>query len=178
MTGTQIKTLAETFVDDTIDANNALAWINECQISDLGEDAKATDSVTIAVTNTSTWYNLPADFIAVSDIEDSSGNEYQGTYRIRSGQILFPVEKTFVLHYYKMPTELTALTETPEAHILLHRPMALFVASRHRALEADADAEELADSVRLMNEYQIKKRKAITQINSSEWGGLPRIEVV
>jgi hypothetical protein len=56
MTGTQIKELAETHVDDTIDDSDALRWINECTGLDLGTEAQFIKTSTVAVTDAISFY--------------------------------------------------------------------------------------------------------------------------
>ena len=162
MTGEQIKALAESLVDDTIDSLNALAWLNECLISDLGEEARQEAGAVVAAVSTSDWYDLPPDIIAVSEIEDAAGNSYGGAYRVRNGKIRFYTAGTYTVWYARRPAEMTTLTAAPEAHVLLHRPMALFLAARFKSREDD----ENPDAARLMNEYREKKRHALQQIDS------------
>lgn len=174
MTGTQIKALAETHVDDTIEDADALLWLNECQIEDLGVDARVLESAEIVVTSTTTWYDLPVDFLAMNEIETSTGAEYTGSYKIRGGKIRFSTTGTFTLWYYKIPAELTALTETPEAHILLHRPLALFLAARFKSMDDD----ENPDAARLMRDYEHKKNHALYQIDNPRLDGTAAIKEV
>lgn len=162
MTGEQIKALANSFVDDTLDNLDALGWLNECLIGDLGAEARLTGSAVINAVSTSTWYDLPEDMIEITEIEDASGNGYRGAYRVRDGKIRFYTAGTYTVWYYKRPGEMSTLTEEPGAHVLLHRPIALFLASRFKSKEDD----ENPDAVRLMNEYREKKRNALVQIDT------------
>lgn len=182
MTGTQIKTLAETLVDDTLTDANVIQWINKCQNEDLGPEARKLSNVSITVTDTTVWNDLPVDFLAVKEIINGSDtdfdNEYTGKYKIRGAKILFDVAGTFTLWYWALPTAVTALTDTPEAHTLMHYPMAIYVAAQHRFLEADADTEESNDGARLMIEYQNAKKKALYRIDYPEQDGTLAIKVV
>ena len=175
MTGTQIKTLAETYLDgDTIADTDAISWINECMIEDLGVDNRYLKSVAITTTDTTTWKDLPADFLAVYGIDLIDGSEYAGSYRIRSGKILFPFASTFTVWYYALPAEITALTETPQTHSLLHKAISLFLASRYKY----KDDDENRDAGRLMVEYEQKKRHALIQIDNPVQDSSPVIRVV
>jgi len=175
MTGTQIKTLAETQLDgDTIGDADAISWINECMIEDMGVDARYLKSVGITTTDTTTWKDLPADFLAVYGIDVSDGSEYEGSYRVRNGKILFPFAGTFTVWYYALPAEITALEETPQTHPLLHKVISLFLASRFKS----DDDDENPDAQRLMAEYEQKKRHALIQIDNPVRDSSPVIKVV
>lgn len=174
MTGTQIKTLAQSYIDDTIEDTDALLWLNECLAVDLGIDARALVSTSITAADTTAWYDLPADFIAIYEVENSDGEEYSGDYRERNKKVRFDVTGTYTVWYWKLPTEVSALTDTPGAHTLLHRPMALFLGARFK----QKDDDENPDAARLMAEYQQKKRHALTQINGPLQDGSFVIEVV
>lgn len=178
MTGTQIKTQAEALIDDIIADANVILWINECQSEDLGHDARKLGSASIAVADTSLWYDLPTDFLVVEEIVDSDDEEYTGEYKIRGTKIKFDTAGTWTLWYWGLPDAVTALTETPQAHTLMHYPIAIFVAAQHRALEADADPEELNDHVRLMSLYERAKEKALYMIDNPEQDGSFSIRVV
>ncbi|MEG6513163.1 hypothetical protein V6C32_14740 [Desulforamulus ruminis] len=175
MTGTQIKSLAETHLDgDIITDSDAITWINECQIEDLGLDARVSNSVNITVTDTTIWQNLPNQFLAVDEVRDINDSEYEGGYVLRNGKIRFDQKGTFTVWYWELPIELTALTETPQAHILLHRPIALFLASRFKS----QDDDENQDAFRLMSEYEQKKSHALYQIDNPLQDAYPVIRMV
>ena len=174
MTGTQIKALAESHIDDdTIDDGDALLWLNECQAEDLGSEARVLDSEDIVVTDTAAWYALPADLLVITEVE-KGGEEYTGSYRLRGQKIRFSETGTFTVWYYRLPAEIVALTEAPEAHILLHRPMALFLASRFKS----KDDDENQDAARLMGEYRQKKEHALWQIDNQQQDGSDTVKVV
>lgn len=160
MTGEQIRILADSFVDDNLDTLDALGWLNEC-LDELGSEARQAGSVVINAASTTEWYDLPGDLIEITEVEDGQGN-YGGAYRVREGKIRFYTAGTYTVWYYKRPGEMETLTDEPEAHVLLHRPMALFLASRFKSKEDD----ENPDAARLMNEYKEKRRKALEQIDS------------
>jgi hypothetical protein len=174
MTGIQIKTLAETHLDgDTIADADALAWINECVVGDLGRDSYSLKSATLVQSDTTTWNDLPADFGSVHEIEYDN-QEYTENYRIRGSKILFQEAGTFTLWYYAIPAEITALTETPGTHQLLHKVISLFLASRFKS----QDDDENQDAIRLMNEYTIRKKNTLIKLGSPMQDSSPVIEVV
>lgn len=66
------KTLAESWVDETIDATDALLWGRECLQDKIG--SRAWDEATKAYTATANkWYALPSDFIRSIKVTDSIG---------------------------------------------------------------------------------------------------------
>lgn len=171
MTGTEIQTQANYHTEgDTVDATSALKFINECLIMDLGKDAKVVATATPIAAVADTWYALPADLLEIFEIIESGedypyfgnmyGESFRGIFDVRDGYIRFPVNGTFTIKYYKVPAAIAALTDTPAVHTLFHYPISLYVASRYKSY----DDEENADAVRLMNEYQVFKQKAIREL--------------
>lgn len=173
MTGTQILSLASSYVDDTIPNSDAILWIN-AWLSRLGMDARVYNSTTIDSVDINTWYDLPSDFLAVSEIEDSSGNEYVYSYQIRNNKIKFSYSDTVTIWYYKISDQLTVLSNTPDAHPLLHSAAALYLSSRFKSMDDD----ENPDAYRLMQEHEVEKNNALAQIDNPYRNSYPTIRMV
>jgi hypothetical protein len=180
LTATQIKELAETHVDDTIDDSDALRWVNECTGLDLGTEAQFIKTSTVAVTDADTWYALPDDFLQFSyhnGIEDSDGYIWDSLPDVRkyvtvtavtlaqtwAWKAKFPEVDTFTIYYHAAPTDITEMSQTPQTDPALHKAIALYVASRFKSMDDD----ENKDADRLMGEYRLTKREILQQLESS-----------
>jgi len=175
LTGLQIIKLANRHVDDDIEYLDGVYWINECLV-ELGEDAKLFDTATIEVTDTTAWYDIPTNMIRVIEFEDSNGEVSYVDYVIRNGKIKISATGTYSIYYSKLSTEIeivdeddeteieTALSAEIDCHKLLHKCVALFLASRFKDMD-NSDEIVIQDAQRLMKEFEYKKAKALRQIN-------------
>ena len=167
MTGTEILAMANLHTEgDTIGDIEALKFINEWLLMDMGQDAGITDSENI-VAVADTWHNLPSDFIEATEIlKDGKpywgkfyGQDYQGDYDIRNGQIRFPYPSIFTVYYVRRPAAIAVLTDIPEVNDVFHYPCSLYVAYRFKYY----DDEDSNDAKRLRTEYDFYKDKAIKE---------------
>ena len=173
MTGLQIIKLANRHVDDDIEYLDGIDWINECLMT-LAEDAKLFAEYPFDIPDTNTYYDLPSDIIKIHEFEDDNGEVSYVDYIIRNGKIKVSAIGSYSIYYSKMPTEIAiadetddveialALAEEIDCHKLLHKAVALFVASRYKSY----DDEDNKDAQRLMSEFEQKKFQALKQINN------------
>lgn len=170
MTGLEIKTLAELHTEDlVIEDSQAVVFINECILMDLGKDAGVIASHTLDVER-DTWVDLPRSFLSVFEIEKEGtptpyyGRKYKafydGSFDIRDNKIRFQESGTFTLWGYVMPRAFTNLYREPGVHEVLHYPIAIYVASR----AIFWDDEENPTAQMKMNEYFMHKQKALEQL--------------
>jgi len=171
LTGLQLIALANRHVDDDIENIDGIDWINECLIT-LGEDAKVFDTAEVVITNTKTWYDLPANIVRIHEFEDSNGDPSYVNYVIRNGKVKVDTLGTYSIYYAKLPAEIIpedstdakitiALSSEIDCHKMLQNAVALFVASRFKSFDDD----ENRDAARLMQEYELRKAQALKQIN-------------
>lgn len=161
MTGLEIKTLAESFTDDVIENADALIWINEC-LNDLSINGAYTNSTTITVEDDSLFYELPSDFLQLLFVL-KDGEEYNGFYYVFGNMIRFSEKGEYTVWYRAMLSELSSLADNLQCNQVFHKIISLFVASRYKS----KDDDENADALRLMNEYERKKRDILRVIGGN-----------
>lgn len=143
-TGTQIKAMAESLTEgDTISEANVILWINEFLTKKLRTKAMIKDTQDYISSAADTYYPLPADFEEVFKIdeyissdmsEDHIYKEYF-KYQLDDIQLKFQDAGHFRLHYFKLPTALTALTGNVEIDSCFYEACYTWVA--YRALTND-----------------------------------------
>lgn len=180
MTGTEILRHAEKHTEgEIIDELLAIAYINECMLMDLAEDAQVIDS-TVITAEKNTWYDLPSDYLELFEIEKDGldypyygrkyGDFYRDDFDIRDFQIVFPEKGTYTIRYYRLPKPISKIEDTPEIHEVFHYPISLYVAARFKA----EDWEENPAAQAKMNEYYAYKSKAIERLNKLQTTKAPR----
>ena len=171
MTGEEIKALAELHTEDLpIEDSQALIFINECILMDLGKDAGVIDSQTVVAAQ-DTWASLSKTFLSVFEVEKEGssvpyygkkyGKSYSGEFDIKDNMLRFPEDGSFTIWGYIIPSAYTSLQEEPEIHAILHYPIALYVASR--ATFWDDEENPSADTK--MREYYMHRTKALAQLS-------------
>lgn len=154
----EIKSLAESYVDDVIDDNMAIMWANECS-DDLASVTKILTYTTIDY-NGEDIVNLPDNLYRLlyvyTDKEKLEAVGKLKDYVITGKQmkILNPIEGskiTFV--YYRTLNKFTTLDNEPEIPTPFHRLYALWLAFRYWKNYGD-ERETEAD---LVNEYNSNK---------------------
>lgn len=113
-------TLQRELQDSTIDNETVIIWCNNAN-SDFGMNLNVPTSSTIALTTTDLSYALPSDLKVInrlsfqSDIDNGVDREFQGSYRIYNGQIIFPTyftqADTLNIDYYSQLTYFTDITD-------------------------------------------------------------------
>jgi len=158
MTGSEIRTLAESYVDDTIDDSNALIWMNEW-LYQFTDNSEVYNTTTITAADTATSYAIPDDLADVVSMT-KDGSDWYGAYGITAGAIRFSEAGVFVITYKAIPAVLTALSGTPDVHPLLTQTGALWLAMRFK----QADDDENPDANRLRFEFDRQKAFQLANI--------------
>jgi hypothetical protein len=158
MTGSEIKLLAESYVDDEIEDSTALMWLNEW-LYQFADDAEVYSDTTMTASNTTTFYALPSDFSDIAAIT-VDGADYGGYYTIFNGKIRFASAGIFAITYKAIPAVLTAMSGTPAVHPLLTQTGALWLAMRFKQMDDD----ENQDANRLRFEFDKQKAFQLTNI--------------
>src|SRR5690606_7050410 len=138
MTGNEIKALAELHTEDLpIEDNQALAFINECILLDMGKDAGIIDSQVIVAT-TDEWVDFSKTFLSIFEIEKTTnsaprpyhgktyGKSHKGQFDIKDNKIRFAEDGTYTVWGYVIPAAYASLLEEPNIHEILHYPIALY----------------------------------------------------
>jgi hypothetical protein len=152
MTGEEIQTAAELYMDDTIDDEDALEAINEA-LAKMGDMALVDDSKEFADAEADTEYTFEEPPLAgsttvdktwvtnVTSVRDSSGDEYYD-YQLYMGDgvsIVFADDDTYTVRYRRMPAALADLTETPEIHTAFHRSLVTYLEAWAKLKEFEGD---------------------------------------
>lgn len=122
MTGSDIKTYVENRLGTTEDASDIIEAVNEA-INTIGDMSLLYGTITITVTDSATWYDMPSDFTSIKHVlveaEDNDELELYFNWEYRSdGSIKFFDEETFTIVARKMATEITDITDTISIHRL------------------------------------------------------------
>lgn len=150
MTGTQIKTRVEKYIDDTIEDSDALEAINEA-LAILGDQGLIYATISFEAT-AGTWYNLPANCTLVVNVTKLNGNMYYpySDYFLEGNNILFSDTGSYILHYRKIPTPLTTLSETPDVHESFQQCIVTYLKSWFKL----RDDDESSDGLRLAQQFE------------------------
>jgi hypothetical protein len=164
----KISNRAGRMIDESLDDDFAIDTLNEFQ-DDIADTFPPVGTTTINAT-ANTWYDLPTDCIGIYEDKDGayclkSGEqvlafEFRNIYPVR--QVMFYEDGTYTLKYDKTPTEITKITDTPDMHPYLQSLGALFLASRYKSM----DDGENQDAQRLMQEYELRKKKRFARLMS------------
>ena len=162
MTGTEIKSLAESYLDgESIDNSVALLWLNEW-LSDIGPDCGKLGTLDLTVTDATQWFDLPSDYVDMDSI-DCNGIHSGVSYEVRDSKIRLGYEGAFRVYYRRMPASMLYITAVPDCDGVLHGSGAMFLAMRYKVMEADDENNPYAN--RLSNEYQHVKELAVARLS-------------
>jgi len=171
MTGEEIRQLAELHTEDLpIETSQALLFINECMLMDLSKDAGIVGNDEVVATK-DVWVAVDTTFLSIFEIWKSGqkapyygamyGEGYDGEFDLRDNYIRFPEDGTYAIHGFVIPTPITALTDTPGVHPLLHYPMSIYVAARATFW----DDEENPAYDKKMQEYFLWRSRVMEQLD-------------
>ena len=113
-------TLQRELQESNIDSESIIIWCNNAN-SDFSLNLNIPTTVATPVTTTELTYALPVDLKSInrlsfeSDITRGIDREYQGSYRIYNGNIIFPTyftqDDTLNIDYYKQMTYFTDIAD-------------------------------------------------------------------
>jgi hypothetical protein len=149
MTGLEIKSAVDLYMDDSMNTTDALTAINEA-ISFIGDMALIFDKVS-SFYEANKWYDLPSacTYIDEVNINDGYNTIYTG-YRIKGNQILFGTAGNYIVHYRRQPNALTSLSNTPEVHVAYHSALVTYAKAWGRL----KDDDESIEGQRLMAQWE------------------------
>ncbi len=173
MTVSEILTRAGRLVgqNTTIPNTEGIEWVNAC-LDDIGLDGGVEGSGDV-VAAADTWVSLPAGAVRVLEIR-SGGIAYGGTYEIRNGKIRFPVAGTYTVYFAKMPSRVTAVTDTPDVLPAWHPAIPYYVAYRYRLWKRSDDP----NAAELWAQYVAAKQRAQGGMDLASSYGPMQIEMV
>jgi hypothetical protein len=148
MTGTQIQTLAETYLDgDDIEDTDALAWINDflAEPQLVLEGFRKTGAQSLTVADSETWYGRTAGHLGIVEIQDSYNDKYVGEFELNydRDKIRIPNPDTYAITSLLAPDALTALSQTPGISTIFHRHCARYIAGKWKLKDDDTNKDGL-----------------------------------
>lgn len=162
-TGSQIKTLAESYTEgDVISEAKALLWINEFLTSNLRGKAGIKDYQKYPSSIKNKRYAIPTDFIDMYKVEEyaSSGMEDTELYKVYKNydiddeDISFGSDGHFKMSYFRLPNELAAIGSVMTVDQVFDKPCALWVAYRYLTNDDEDNAVNPSLGVLRLQEYQ------------------------
>lgn len=157
MTVSEIAGLASSIYGYPVTVSDAAAFINDA-LTELAYNLNNKSTYTIQAEG-NTWYTLPQDFLKVDYVETETGAPYRH-WRADGNQIMFYHAGTYVVHYYRMPRQVSAANDVPDCPAILHPAFAYYIVYRLEAKDAPADNETVA----WLGEYQRRVAAALSQI--------------
>ncbi|HHW41259.1 MAG TPA: hypothetical protein GXX19_08945 [Syntrophomonadaceae bacterium] len=130
MTGEEIKIAAERYLSEEIDPVDAIEGINQALVW-LGTKACLWGEVQIQAAAMA-WYSLPDDCLDVRETDAESFEKIDNHIR-------FPVDGTYTVRYYKLPPEISSLSETPAVPRIFHRILVTGLAAWLKLRDDDAN---------------------------------------
>jgi len=160
MTVTEIKALAESYVDDIIEDEDAILWTNECLQFQYATESEVYDVATIDASDPNTATPIPDNLGEIEEIRYGDGSLYRGSYRFVAGRIVFAASGIYGVTYKAIPGRVTALSDRPAVHALLVPTLALWMAMRYK----QKDDDENPDANRLRFEFDKQKSMQLAAI--------------
>ena len=162
MTVEDIQTLAESYVDDTIEDADAIRWTNDfMEEAVLVEVFRYTAAQSLIVADSDTWYDRTGGHLQIVEILDSDSDKYTGEYEINydRDEIRIPDADTYTITSITLPTSVTAIANTPVINTVFHKAMATYMAGKFKLQDNDQND----DGLRLVYEG-IGKAKAAAKL--------------
>jgi len=181
LTGTEIKALADSIVDDTIDPSDAVMWINDyVRHPDLVDKFRKTGEQEIEVTDSRAWHERTPGHLKVVDIVDDEGNGFSGGIELSHdrARIRIPRAGHFAVTSLVRPERYTNLEEEPDVNEVFHEPCAVYIAAEYKLKDNDQNP----DGLRLLVEAMDKTASAATLLSvqdmRTEDGSIERMREV
>lgn len=129
----------ESYLDDEdIDDADAIRWANDFMREKVDSRYYPRTDWEVTVAE-KTWTDLPADFVTVVEMKDSSDQDYRN-YLIDDNQIRFGTADTYTVAYRAEPATL-ALASEVALPVLWLSAMGYFMASRFRSKDDSEDPD-------------------------------------
>jgi hypothetical protein len=117
MTGTEMKTAANSFVGSALTDADTVTAIKEF-IDKIGALAQGNGTITVAMV-AYTWYDLPDDAIEVEKLEDSQHRQYIG-YEKKGQRIRVYTSGTYEIYCTKLPAVYSDISQGPAIRLVFH----------------------------------------------------------
>lgn len=160
MTVAEIRAVFESLVDDRVANLKFHFWLREAT-NTVGLTYGKIESVPVMSGDT-----LPSDYNRAIVLEDEYGMRYK-TYEVREDNtIVIDQDGTYMLYYFKKPTQLAANSdsEIPDIPEELHDVLPLMCAATFYDMESLGDAEESAMGSKFHAKAQQMMKERIIQL--------------
>lgn len=168
MTGTDIKTLAEAEVDDTIETADVIQFVNSCLL-EFADSFRKTSTQTITVSDATLWAARTAGHYSIVKITED-GEDYTGEFELDYDRtnIRFDAEGTFVVTSLILPAAITAITDTIAVNAVFEPAIGRYVAAFFKRKDNDQNP----DGLRMAQEAEklIQKASALIAMGDQRKG--------
>lgn len=163
MTGTDIKTQAELYLDYTIDDDNFVTIINRA-LNIIGDKAMKIAEIEISEPTEDTWYDLPDDLTYIIRVVNEDGNIFT-KWEYFNNQIRLNTEDYCKIYCRKIPDDISAKGDAIGIHDLYQEPLIDYVVSFIKLMKNDTsedghklDKEFRQEVARVYNQLQRNKQ--------------------
>lgn len=143
-TGEDVKTMAESIIDDELIEADAVQNINQCLL-DYADFFRKTATQELTVTDVDTWHARTSGHLAVLKVVDSTGDDYIGSidFSYDRMQIRIPSIGTYTVTSLIAPTAITAITDIIPVHDLFLPGIAQYVGAYFKLKDNDQNPDGL-----------------------------------
>ncbi len=164
-TGTDLKTMIESEIDDTLDTADVVQNVNACLLEHTEEFRKTGDQ-TVTVADSAVFYARTAGHLAVVKIADSAGDEYKGEWELNHDRTKIRIGETgtFTVTSLITPAFIAAVGDTIGVHDAFKLGMAKYIGACFKLKDNDQNK----DGLRMKLEAAALLRKASSLLTSSD----------
>jgi hypothetical protein len=164
-TGTDLKTLAEAEIDDTLENTDVVQNVNACLL-EFTEEFRKTATQVITVTDTSSFTNRTDGHLSVVKITDSDDEDYSGEWELNHDrtQIRIGETGTFTVTSIITPVFIAAVTDTVGVNDAYKLGLARYIGACFKLKDNDQNP----DGLRMKLEAAALIRRASSLLTSSD----------
>lgn len=143
-TGTDVKTMAESIVDDSLVSSDVIQNLNIALI-EFTELFRLTAEQTITAADNDTWYTRTAGHLAILKVVDSTGADYTGQFELNYGRdkVRFLTAGTYTVTSLIAPTAITAIGNAVAVNDVFKPGLAEFIGALFKQKDNDQNPEGL-----------------------------------
>lgn len=162
MTGAEIRSAAQAYIDEMIEDEDALVGIN-AGLGGLGDMALLYKSTALVTEADNSWSTLATDCTNVVEVRTQAGARYMD-WKQRGDKIFIRGTGSYTYHYRAIPPRLAALTAPPGVHSGFHELLATYLAGWWKL----KDDDENPDGQRLMTKFEQDRDKLFQSLRTKK----------